>query len=268
MCRKCPGFAAPAAIGLVMVSFLAAQLALPGVAVASSLLPPSMSLVGIAGGDEDPPPPNPDPDPNPLPSGVLWVDDFEDGSTDGWVVGQQSPFQPRVVDGGQRGPGDHYLRMQAGGDPNLPGGRVVVLNRNALWTQDLNQRRVKAIEFDFLALNSFTPFQLRFAFYTLGPNGFASTNPVTIVSDGKWHHVVLPFSEAAMTNLGTMAWADVLKHFEEVRILSSPTPTLRGEANFATWGFDNIKVVAAPEPSSGVIVLAGLACGLLRRRRS
>ena len=264
MCRQCPGFAAPAAIGLVMSTFLAVQLALPGAADASSLLPPATSLVGIAGGDEDPPP---KPDPNPLPPGVLWIDDFEDNSTEGWVVGQQSPFQPRVVAGGLAGPNDHYLRMHAGGDPNLPGGRIVVLNRNPLWTQDLNERRVKAIEFDFLALNSFTPFQLRFAFYTLGPNGFASTNPVTIVSDGRWHHVVLPFSEAAMTNLGTMAWADVLKHFEEVRILSSPTPTLRGEANFADWGFDNIKVVAAPEPSAGAMMLAGLGCALLRRRR-
>ena len=265
MCRKSPGLAAPAAIRLVMLSFLAAQLALPGVAAASSLPPPPTSLVGIAGGDEEDPPP-PTPDPNPLPPGVLWVDDFEDGTTDGWVVGQQSPFQPRVVSGGQRGADDHYLRMHAGGDSNLPGSRVVVLNRNPLWTQDLNSRGVKAIELDFLALNSFTPFQLRFAFYTLGPNGFASTNPVTIVSDGKWHHVVFPFTEAAMTNLGTMAWADVLKHFEEVRILSSPTPSLRGEANFADWGFDNIRVVAAPEPSAGVIVLVGVGFAMLRRR--
>ncbi len=262
MRRKRRAHAAWAALGVVVSSAVVVQLALPGVAAASLVLPATDSLVGITGGDEDPPTPPP-----PLAHGVLWVDDFQDGSTKGWGVGQTSPFQPRnVADGGPLGAGDHYLLMHAGGDPNAAGGRVVILNRNPLWTQDLNQRGVKQIEFDLLNLDSFFPMQLRFAFYTLGPNGFATKDPITLVSDGKWHHIVLPFSESAMTNLGTMSWADVLKQFEEVRILSSTTPSLRGDAMTADWGIDNIKVVV-PEPSSVLLALIGLGGALLCRRR-
>ena len=258
---------AAAAAGTILSLALAAQLMLPRGAAASPVLPPVDSLAGIAGGNDEDPAPPPPPRPS-LPPGVLWVDDFEDGSTEGRVVGQQSPFQPRnVPDGGPLGAGDNYLRLHASGDPNAAGGRIVILNRNPLWTQDLNQRGVKQIEFDLLNLNSFFAMQLRFAFYTLGPNGFASTNPVTLVSDGKWHHIVLPFSESAMTNLGTMSWADVLKHFEEVRILSSAAPGLRGDAFFADWGIDNIKVVAAPEPSGIALAALAAAATLLRRRR-
>ena len=259
---------ARAAAGVIFLSAFAAGLVPPRGAAASSILPPVDSIVGIAGGNDEDPPTPPPPPPPALPPGVLWVDDFEDGSTEGWVVGQQSPFQPRnVPDGGPLGLGDNYLRLHASGDPNAPGGRIVILNRNPLWTQDLNERHVKQIEFDLLNLNSFFAMQLRFAFYTLGPNGFASTAPVTLVSDGKWHHIVLPFSESAMTNLGTMSWADVLNHFEEVRILSSATPGLRGDAVFADWGIDNIKVVAAPEPASAALVAAAAGAALLRRRR-
>jgi hypothetical protein len=245
------------------VSFVVVvQLMLPGAASASLLLPPGS--VVIAGDDGDPPPPPPPPPP----PGVLWVDDFEDGSTEGWVVGQLSPFQPtNVPDGGPRGAGDNYLRLKAGGQADQPGSRIVVLNRNALWTQDLNSRGVRAIEMDVLNLNSFFAMQLRFAFYTLGPNGFASTNPITLVADGKWHHIVLPFTESAMTNLGTMPWADVLEHFEEVRILSSSVPSLRGDAIRADWGLDNIKVVV-PEPASLGLVVIGCFYALLRRRRA
>jgi hypothetical protein len=268
MCRKRPKFAAWAAIGVVVSLAFAFQLALPGVVVASSLVPASLLTASpfllIAGGDDDG---DPHPPPPPPPPGVLWVDDFEDGSTEGWVVGQTSPFQPtNVPDGGPLGAGDNYLRLKSSGLADQPGGRIVVLNRNGLWTQDFNSRGVKAIEMDVLNLNSFFPMQLRFAFYTLGPNGFASKDPVTLVADGKWHHVVLPFIESAMTNLGTMSWADVLKQFEEVRILSSSVPGLRGDAIRADWGLDNIAVVV-PEPSVAGLLAVGLACALLRRRR-
>ena len=270
MRRKCPRVAAWVATGVAVSFVLAMQWALPGVAAASSLLPASDSLVGIAGGDEDGDggggggPPKPPPFPV---DGVLWNDDFEDGSVKGWVVGQTSPFQPRnVADGGPLGAGDSYLRLHSSGDNNQPGSRVVVLNRNRIWTQDLNQRGITRIEFDVLNLNSPTPLQLRFAFYSLGPNGFASTNPVLVPASPRWQHVVMPFSPSAMTNVGTMPWADVLKHFEEVRILSSATPGLRGDPIFADWGLDNIKVVV-PEPSSLAVAATAAASALLRRRR-
>lgn len=264
MYRKRQAVAASSAAGGIvsLVGLVLIVLAMPRAVAASRILP--QSVVAPAGGDEDPPPPPPPP-----PVGTLWVDDFEDGSTEGWHVGQQSPFQPRnVADGGPLGAGDNYLRLQSsGGDENLPGSRFVVLNRNPIWTQDLHERGIKRIEMDVLNLNSFYPLQLRFAAYTLGPNGFASKDPITLVADGKWRHVVIPFSAEAMTQLGEMTFEEVLDGFEEVRILSSSVASLRGDSVRAEVGIDNIKVVTTPEPAS--IASAGIALGwaILRRRR-
>ena len=81
------------------------------------------------------------------------IDDFEDGTTAGWHVGDpaQHPAPPvNVSTGGPAGAGDAYLQLQALGGSGA-GSRLSVLNLSQ-WTGDFTG--VPAIEMD---VNNFGP---------------------------------------------------------------------------------------------------------------
>jgi hypothetical protein len=205
------------------------------------------------------------------------IDDFEDGTTAGWHVGDPAahPSPPvNVSTGGPAGAGDAYLQLEAFGGGG-PGSRLSVLNLSQ-WTGDFTG--VPAIGMD---VNNFGPddLVLRLLFVNFPnapgpPTDIAWTlAPVMVPSGSGWNDVLFSLSAANLfAPFGTVAGA--LGDVDELRIFHNPNPFFGGPNVGAppvvvTLGIDNI-ATAVPEPSSILLMLAGLGAGarkMFRARR-
>jgi hypothetical protein len=201
------------------------------------------------------------------------IDDFEDGTTEGWNVGNPAvhPAPPvNISSGGPAGVDDAYLQIEAvGGDG--PGSRLSVLNLEQ-WTGDFTS--VAAIGMD---VNNFGPDEvaLRLLFVNFAdapgpPTDVAWTlDPIILQSGSGWEQVLFSLSAANLfAPIGTVAGA--LADVDELRIFHNPDPFFGGPnvgapPVVATLGIDNIGVVAEttpiPEPSTILLMLAGLGAG-------
>jgi hypothetical protein len=204
------------------------------------------------------------------------IDDFEDGTTEGWHV--RDPGHPappvNVPTGGPAGAGDAYLQLQAFGGTGA-GSRLSVLNTEQ-WTGDFTG--VPAIAMDVNNLGQ-TELALRLLFVNfpdtpaLPPTDVAwSLAPVIVPSGSGWNHVVFSLSTANLfAPFGTVGGA--LADVDELRLFHNPAsffggPTVGGAPVAAMLGVDNI--TAVPEPSSMLLMLAGLGAGarkMLRAKR-
>jgi len=208
-------------------------------------------------------------------SAPITIDDFEDGTTEGWIVGAppegSHPNPPEnIPTGGPAGADDAYLQIQAtGGDG--PGSRLSVQNFSQ-WTGDFTG--VTAIGMD---VNNFGPddLTLRLLFVNFGetpgpPTDFAWTlDPVFVPAGSGWTDVLFSLSSANLfAPVGTVAGA--LADVDELRIFHNLIPAFGGPgigapAVVATLGIDNIGAVAnttpIPEPASMLLMLAGLGAG-------
>jgi hypothetical protein len=209
----------------------------------------------------------------------IGIDDFEDGTTAGWHVGDPAahPADPvNVSTGGPAGAGDAYLQLEALGGSG-PGSRLSVLNLSQ-WTGDFTG--VPAIGMD---VNNFGPddLVLRLLFVNFPaapgpPTDVAWTlAPVIVPSGSGWNPVLFSLSAAnlfAPPVFGTVAGA--LANVDELRIFHNPDPFFGGPnvgapAVAATLGIDNIgAVTAVPEPSSMLLMLAGLGAGARKMFRA
>ena len=210
----------------------------------------------------------------------LTIDDFEDGTTQGWFVPGDGPLgahpaPPENVLGGQGGALDNYLLLTALGGVG-PGSRMSVLNESQ-WTGDFTG--VSAIEMD---VNNFGPdaLFLRLLFVNFppggpppGPTDIAWTvAPVIVPSGSGWTHVSFDLSPLNLfAPFGSVAGA--LGDVNELRLFHSVVPAFGGpgigaEPVSATLGVDNIAAAAVPEPSSMLLLgTAGLSLLAARRRR-
>ena len=125
------------------------------------------------------------------------TDDFEGGTTMGWVEGLSSPNPPtNVSDGGPNGAGDSYVQNISSGSP-LAGGKMVMFN-NAQWTGDYLAAGVRQIDVD-LANFGASALSIRLAFEgNLGQRA-GSTNAEVIPADGQWHHATFGLTAADLT---------------------------------------------------------------------
>ena len=205
----------------------------------------------------------------------LTIDDFEEGTTEGWIVGDpvntSHPNPPEnIPTGGPAGVDDAYLQIQAtGGDG--PGSRLSVQNFSQ-WTGDFTD--VTAIGMD---VNNFGPedLTLRLLFVNFAemeavpPDVAWTLDPVIVPAGSGWNDVLFSLSLANLfAPFGTVA--DALADVDELRIFHNPNPSFGGPgvgapAVVATLGIDNIGVVAnttpIPEPASVLLMLAGLGAG-------
>ncbi len=188
------------------------------------------------------------------------IDDFQGGTTQGWIVGGVPPVPPtNVSSGGPDGVGDAYLQLTAHGGGGA-GSRLAV--DNALqWTGDYLNGAFTHIVLD-VSLFSSPSVSLRLALS--GPGGaFASADPVVISSFTDWQYVEFSLAPEDLIAVSENATLELtLLNVTSLRLFhSSGPPGLpaggipNGEAIAATLGVDNIEVV--PEPSSWLMLVAG-----------
>jgi hypothetical protein len=196
------------------------------------------------------------------------VDNFEDGTTQGWMVavlGAPHPAPPdNIPSGGPAGINDNYLQLTAIGGLG-PGSRLTVINLSQ-WTGDY---LAAEISFIFMDVNNFSNTDLALRLLVADPvggppNNLAfSTDPIIVPANSGWQHIEFPFTANDLTaGIGTVAAA--LSNATEFRIFHNPDPNFPGPAVTAVLGVDNI--TAAPLPSS-LLLLGGGLLGLMGQTR-
>ena len=171
------------------------------------------------------------------------VDDFEDGTVQGWTEGTTSPNDPvNVAAGGPQGGDDNYLSNVSSGGAGA-GGKMTMFNR-AQWTGDYNAAEVEMIRM-WLVNEGNTAMQVRIAIHF--PSGgtdtwFASTTGFELLADGVWVQAEFNLNANELTFItGVDDLATVLGNVTEFRILSSNAVNFRGDTIAATLGVDDIE---------------------------
>ena len=207
------------------------------------------------------------------------IDTFEDGTTQGWVVGV-GPFQPvvpfppvNVASGGPGGVNDNFLRLTSTGQSGSisPGSRLTALNASQ-WSGDYLAAGIGAIEMDVRNFGA-SDLSLRLLFQDgMGgpPTAVAfSTNALVLPTGGGWTHVVFPIAPSDLTAaLGSVS--DALSTATMLRIFHGAAPAFPGEQTAGVLGIDNIRALAVapvPEPATILTLALGLAGATFRHGR-
>ncbi len=167
------------------------------------------------------------------------VDDFEDGTTMGWMEGPLSPNPPtNSPNGGPSGVGDNYLHNISSGGFGA-GSRMVMFN-TVQWRGDYLAAGVTRIEADMANFGA-TALAMRIAFEG-NATRYGSSTAVALPADGVWHRVVFSLTTADLSLIsGVAPLTDVLANLQTLRILSAAGgPSWRGDVIAATLGVDNI----------------------------
>ena len=179
------------------------------------------------------------------------VDDFEDGTTQGWEEGPgqgtTNPNPPaNVANGGPTGAGDNFLEnVSSGGDG--AGSRQLIFNTSANWSGDYIAAGINVIRLDVrVDPNSEGPLELRVAFEGGGGTRFVSTDTVSVPDDGNWHSVDLPFSEISMSVIsGADTFVQAAAAVSEVRLMHRPEGVAwTGVAYDGLVGYDNVSTLS------------------------
>jgi len=194
------------------------------------------------------------------------VNNFEDGTTQGWLINllNMSPPPPEalpanVPTGGPAGAGDNYLRLTSVGGQG-PGGRLVALNLTPLWTGNYLTSGVGAITMDVNNLGT-TDLFLRLYFENpmmAAPTDEAITSSVFLPAGSGWRPVSFLIGPSELTVLSGNV-TTLLSNVTSLRIYNGPTPSFPGPGVPAQLGVDNIRAAAVPEPATMLLVGAGLA---------
>lgn len=182
------------------------------------------------------------------------VDDFQDGTTDGWGTG--GGMQPsNIASGGPLGVGDEYLQVISKGGGGVDS-RLVIFNTSQ-WLGDYTDAGITDISLD-LANFGTQALSIRLAFFISKPVGYAATTPFSLPADSNWHQAFFPLMAADFTAVGSpsVSFNDLLTDFTgQLRILDSASPSVEGDSIATTLGVDDI--MAVPEPSTFVMIVIG-----------
>jgi hypothetical protein len=203
-------------------------------------------------------------------------DDFQNGTTQGWIAGPGggSPVPPvNVPTGGPGGLNDAYLLIRALGGAG-PGSRLSAINF-AQWTGNYLAAGVAAITMDVNNLGTTDLFlRLLLADPIAGPpnNIVISLAPIVLTAGSGWTNVMFPVIPSALkVLLGSANGA--LSNATELRIFHNPDPDFPGPGVgippiVADLGVDNITAVdVVPEPSTAILVGSGVLLLLVGARR-
>ena len=177
------------------------------------------------------------------------IDDFEDGTTQNWIQGATTGQPTNVPNGGPGGVGDNYLQTVSTGAGGA-GSRMVTFN-GAQWGGDYTPLGSE-IEITMMVANlGASPLNIRIGVESpvpitklgLGGGQHVSTNALAAPADGVWRQVTFTISDAEMTHVGGVdPLSDVLLNVTQFRILSSASPSWRGDSIAGTLGVDDISI--------------------------
>jgi hypothetical protein len=188
-----------------------------------------------------------------VPIDVTQIDDFQDGTTQGWGSGFQNPNPPvNVADVGPAGIGDDSLQITSTGGAGA-GSRLVAFNR-IQWAGDYLAPGVVMIIADVNNVGA-TDLDLRVAFDGAGGR-FASTLSLPLLSWSGWQVLGFPITAADLTSVGGFDLNATLGSLTELRLISAAVPSFMGDPIVAQLLVDNVLV---PEPSKPALLAAGLA---------
>lgn len=207
------------------------------------------------------------------------LDDFEDGTTQGWARGSN------IVTGGPAGAGDNYLEFTSTGGGGF-NSRWVTFNQ-IQWSGDFTAAGIGQIQLAARCGACPGPLSLRVAIGDnnaprLGGTWWVSSTPFSLPNDGNWHTTTFSLAAGAMTQVqGAASHAAVMGNVFTLRILHSAAPSAQGDQIAATVGLDNIASLtptavtltdnnALPQPAPGnpiylALVLLLLTVFLIRR---
>ncbi len=187
------------------------------------------------------------------------VDDFEDGTVQGWAEGAISPNPPANSIGGPLGASDHFLQLTSTGGAGA-GSKMTIFNTNQ-WSGDFTTAGINIVR---MQMNNFGPTSLsmRLMFDSLADRS-VSTSPIVLSPSSGWVTVDFPVSATDLTAIfGTNAGA--VANVQRLWLFHNDTGTgFPGPGIAASLGVDNI--TAIPETTTAALY-AGIA-GLLIRRR-
>ncbi len=197
------------------------------------------------------------------------IDDFSDGTTQGWTVallGAPHPAPPvNIATGGPSGTGDRYLQMTAVGGAGA-GGRMSAINLSQ-WAGDYPGAGIGSIAMDLLNLGTQDlTIRLFLEDPTVGPPADAAvTSGVLLPAGGDWTTVQFALDPPALTLL--MGDLDVLLgNVTALRIIHNPDPSFPPPAVVALLGVDNIRALPVSEPTTALL-LAGACIPAVRIAR-
>jgi hypothetical protein len=209
------------------------------------------------------------------------VDDFEDGTRQGWRMGSSSitsSHMTNIISGGPAGAGDNYLQISSDGTVNA-GGRLTFFN-TLQWTGDFSAIGITSIAMDlknFGATGS-EPLVIRLAInggFT-DPNNlgnvigglFATSASVSPIGGSGWIHAVFslnPDDLVPVSGKVGLTGNDVLAslgNVKQLRILNSSTADWSGQPAIAMLGIDNI-TAGVPLPPALLLFSSGFMCLLV-----
>lgn len=202
------------------------------------------------------------------------VDDFEDGTTQGWTValgpgGGGHPAPPaNLATGGPAGAGDNFLLLTSLGGFG-PGSRMTAMN-GAQWSGDYLSANVGAIG---MWVNNFGQNDLNLQLFVEDPsggppaNGAYSTDSIFVAAGGGWTRIRFSLDPDDLTAaFGSVQAA--LSGATILRLFHGPIPGVQGLGVAAQLGVDNIEAIPVPEPATWAMMILGFgAVGLALRRR-
>ncbi len=176
------------------------------------------------------------------------VDDFEDGTVQGWVIGLAggaTPPNPPTNEstGGPAGVDDNFLQYASTGT-SVAGSKMIIQNFDSRWLGDFTTAGIVRIKMDVRVTGADLDLRI-----TLLGNGhrISTANAVTVTAGTGWTSIIIPISASDMVSVQGGNATDVvnaLASVTEMRILSSPTPSWQGETIAATLDVDNILAMA------------------------
>jgi hypothetical protein len=174
------------------------------------------------------------------------VDNFEDGTTQGWGSGSPNPNPPvNITTGGPTGTDDNYLRVTSNGGSGS-GGKLVVINSNQ-WTGNYLGAGVTSIG---MQIKNFGTITLSMRIALLGDGGEVwSMNPIIVAPSTNWQSIVFSVQPSDLTGAAILdSTLRILSNVYSFRILHSVAGGIRGDVVNAQIGLDNITALSQPVP--------------------